>query len=366
MRINKKEITSIHYMRGIAASFIVFYHILNRKNIYNNLYIDWLNSGVDLFFVISGFVIFSVAMNPNTSPKEFLRRRFIRVVPLYWFFTSMFILFSLYIPNFNTSFIFHANQAIKSFLFIPHYHPSHSKEIWPILIPGWSLNYEIFFYIIFAGILLTGRIYIFSKITIIFTSIITLKLFIESKNPIFVAYTNPIIFEFVAGIFFANLYYNTSLFKNRKNIQYIGIALIIISFFLLLLSLHPNIGQIPRAIKWGLPTSLIIFGCLLSEDLIAKFKISFLRVLGNASYSIYLSHSFGIGACTFMWKRINYPLQGISLFLFTIISFLVCILCGIIAYYLIEKPLLTFLQEKLKKTGKNAEIIISKKQMAIK
>ena len=138
MNIRKKEITSIHYMKGIAASLIDFYHILNRKNIYKNSYIDWLNSGVDLLFVISWFVIFSVAMNRNTSPKEFLRRRFIRIVPLYWFFTSIFILLSLYIPNFNTSFTFHSNQAIKSFLFIPHYHANHSKEIWPILIPGWS------------------------------------------------------------------------------------------------------------------------------------------------------------------------------------------------------------------------------------
>ncbi len=366
MNIIKKEITSIHYMRGIAASLIVFYHILNRKNIYSNLYIDWLNSGVDLFFVISGFVIFSVAMNPNTSPKEFLLRRFIRVVPLYWFFTSIFILLSLFIPNFNTSFIFHANQAIKSFLFIPHYHAIHSKEIWPILIPGWSLNYEIFFYIIFAGILLTVRKYLFTKITIIFTSLIILKLFIESNNPIFVAYTNPIILEFVAGIFFANIYYKTSFFKNKKKFQYIGIALIISSFFLLLLSLHPNFCQMPRAIKWGLPTSLIIFGCLLSEDLISMFKISSLRVLGNASYSIYLSHSFGIGACTFLWKKTHYPFQGISLFIFTILSFSICILIGILSYYLIEKPLLNFLQVRLKKTNKKTITNISQEQIIIK
>jgi exopolysaccharide production protein ExoZ len=366
MNINKNEITSIHYMRGIAASLIVIYHILNRKNNYNPLNINWLNSGVDLFFVISGFVIFSVAINPNTSPKEFLRRRFIRVIPLYWFFTTIFILLKLSIPNFDSSSSFHIAQAIKSFLFIPHYHSTYPKEIWPILIPGWSLNYEIFFYLTFAGILFTGRNFLFTKMAILFSMLIAVKLFFENKNPIYLTYTNPIILEFLAGIFLANLYYNTQFFKNRKKLLFLGFPIVIIGFIFFVLSREPSISQMPRALKWGLPATLIIFGCLLSEKLISKFKVSFLRVLGNASYSIYLSHSFGIGACSFLWKKTNYSFQGISLFIFSIVTLTICILVGMMSYYLIEKPLLNFLQKKSKRIDKEITSHLPEKQMMIK
>ncbi len=361
MSINKREISSIHYMRGIAASFIVFFHILNRKNIYNTSYIDWLNSGVDIFFVISGFVIFSVAINPNMTPREFLRRRFIRVVPLYWFFTSIFILLSLYIPNFNSSSIFHTSQAIKSFLFIPHYHATHSKEIWPLLIAGWSLNYEIFFYIIFAGVLLTGKKFLFTKITILFSSFVIMKSFIKIENPIFIAYTNPILMEFIAGVLFAKLYYRTILIKKLEKIKYFGILILLISFLLLIISIHPSISVLPRVIKWGIPASLIILSCLLSEEYISKFKVIFLRILGNASYSIYLSHPFSIGACSFFWKKINYSFHGTSLFIFTLFSFSICIIIGILSYYIIEKPLLNFLQKWIKKEVQN----IPQKQIMI-
>ena len=346
MIIKKNEITSIHYMRGIAALLIVIFHILNRKSIYGQLKIDWLNSGVDLFFIISGFVIYSSSRNPKVTPKEFLRRRFIRVVPLYWFFTSIFIILKLSIPNFDSNSSFHVIQIIKSFLFIPHYHANFNKEIWPILIPGWSLNYEIYFYLIYALVLITGRKFLLTKMSILFVLFIALNIQFENKNPIFVTYTNPIILEFLAGIFLAKLYSSKEYFNYKEKFSFLGIPLIIIGSIFLLFSLEPLFSQMNRAIKWGFPAFLIILGCLLSEETISKFKSLFLRVFGNSSYSIYLSHSFGIGLCSFIWKKLNYSLQGICLIMFTLFTFLTCISIGIISYYLIERNLLNFLQNK--------------------
>jgi len=83
----RQDIIPIQMLRGIAASMVVFVHLdIQLKRLgYGTLDAPWLGSGVDIFFVISGFIMWvSVARRPATSAGEFMRNRLIRIVPLYW------------------------------------------------------------------------------------------------------------------------------------------------------------------------------------------------------------------------------------------------------------------------------------------
>src|SRR4051794_18164497 len=95
------KIHSIQYLRGIAAIMVVIYHLqiqLQRMH-YNGTFPDWLSSGVDIFFVISGFIMWSTTIDHNMSVYEFIVRRLIRIVPLYWTVTTFFVIMMFVAPN---------------------------------------------------------------------------------------------------------------------------------------------------------------------------------------------------------------------------------------------------------------------------
>ena len=160
-----QSIEGLQYLRGIAALMVVFYH----SRSYFGDVPDWTrigSRGVDIFFVISGFIMAYATRHladDVTAIKAsliFLSKRFIRVVPLYW--VALLWASSVYWINWvSTSgsleelYLNISPELIsiaKDFLFIPHLSIDEDEqgEIFPVLIQGWTLNYEMFFYFIFA------------------------------------------------------------------------------------------------------------------------------------------------------------------------------------------------------------------------
>src|SRR4051812_41404716 len=86
----------------------------------------------------------------NSTVGEFVVRRLIRIVPLYWLFTLLLVALYALAPGGLHSTVISPETLTKSLLFVPHYSLGHPGEIWPILVPGWTLNYEMFFYLVFA------------------------------------------------------------------------------------------------------------------------------------------------------------------------------------------------------------------------
>src|SRR5438270_3136635 len=192
-------------LRAIAATMVVFVHMdlqLQRLH-YPTLGTAWMASGVDIFFVISGFIMWtSVERRPDITAGSFFRNRLIRIVPLYWFATTLVLLVAVIAPQVLNTTVLRPWHAIASYLFIPARHPT-TRMFWPLLIPGWSLNYEMLFYAIFAvAIALGGQLRVRRLVVIVgmLCGILMVANLTKSRIDIMNFYGNPIVLEFVAGI----------------------------------------------------------------------------------------------------------------------------------------------------------------------
>lgn len=151
MTSSPKTLRSIQTARAIAALLVVLHHLSlrfeQRVGGFNFLSVfDHFGfAGVDLFFVISGLIMVITCQQHFrhlTAAPPFLWRRVTRIVPLYWLFTFIQLLAMAIIPS-ATVRDFSARDIVASLLIVP-------QSVYPILAPGWTLTYEMFFYIVFA------------------------------------------------------------------------------------------------------------------------------------------------------------------------------------------------------------------------
>jgi len=212
-------IENIQILRGFAAINVVLFHIILTALTYNqtaNLLLllgNFGSSGVDIFFVISGFIITYAQSVNKKKISEFLVLRFIRIVPLYWFLTFVFsILFFFFSSYFRERTI-----SLELFFYSIFFISNISLTVPPVIIPGWTLEYEMIFYLLFSISLFIKKLkfkFIYLFIIISFTAFI-LK---EFK-----------MLEFLFGVICAFIYLNY--YINKKNSF---ILLIVFIFFFLI------------------------------------------------------------------------------------------------------------------------------------
>lgn len=324
-RTRNEQIVSLQYLRAFAALLVVFHHVRNPSNGLFNPIAGWNfgQAGVDMFFLISGYIMYSVARTDR--PIRFLRRRIIRIVPLYWLAT-LFLCFQVAIgfPDMLPT----PGQLLRSLLFIPQFHPQNTTEIWPFLIPGWTLQYEMFFYALFAiGLAFRRPLAVTLLIGALVISIGHLGAG-QNGSAVFAAYTSPIITEFFQGMLIALIHQRRSLAAYWMALP-LGIGALFV---------FGNLDA-PRLLIWGLPSTLILVGCLALEDARKMPTLPLFRLLGDASYSIYLSHVFVLQIGLLVWWKV--PVSGWTQFLiFTPTAVVGCAFIGILVYRYIERPLL--------------------------
>ena len=141
---NTSKDYSIELLRFLAATAVVFVHIPIVK---------FGNIGVDIFFAISGFVMM---LSTESSSKNFFLKRIIRVAPTYYIFTLGVFFSALIAPSVLNNTTADFSQLVQSFLFVPF--DKNGVGHYPILFLGWTLNYEMYFYLLFALALFTINI----------------------------------------------------------------------------------------------------------------------------------------------------------------------------------------------------------------
>ncbi|WP_158212195.1 acyltransferase family protein [Sphingomonas dokdonensis] len=268
---------SIQYLRGLASLMVLLYHAgYDLGLITEGSRPHWLASGVDIFFVVSGFVMVTATADRPVTARRFLASRIARVVPIYWLATlAMIAILALRGQMLPT-----LGEVAFSFLFI-FYFNARVQDTSPILGPGWTLNYEIYFYLVFAALLrvpVLGRIAIMA---LLFVAITALRPVVPADSAFLVRVTSPIPLEFVAGMVIG--YGRGRLMQAPAAL---GAALIGIAFAALSLLDPP----LPRVAFFAPPAVLIVLGGVMLERHIGRRHIGLLGRLGDVSYSLYLTH----------------------------------------------------------------------------
>lgn len=325
MRKISGNINNLQILRAFAAINVVIFHIIGTSTAYGfepdklSLFRGWGANGVDVFFVLSGFVMLHSQLQKKRSAWNFFKFRLIRIIPIYWFVT-MIVVFSYFLvplSSFNST-IPSIEMILQSLFFLSAAISGNS----PVLGVGWTLEWEMLFYLIFAFSLLFSKwnkSYLFIIIFFIFTIIVTSEF---------------IIIEFLYGMLIAYLYDQYSVGHKK------GLAIAIVGFVFLLCSINQLDSEyFHRVIVWGLPSFLIIFGLVYAK----QYKSLLLEYLGNASYSIYLIHFLFISVFYKVINNMSIVLNNDFLAFSCLIG---SILCGAILYSFIEKPLMEFLKSK--------------------
>lgn len=163
----------------------------------------WGHLGVDLFFMISGFIMVHTTWGKPVTPWQFISNRIRRIVPLYWTATLAMIGLALVLPSQFRSLRFDAVSVVKSLGFVPFYSLSDPGVVFPVLKPGWTLNYEMFFYLLFALSMLLARRWRVPSMVALLGCLVGLGYLYAPTNAILSVYTGPKLIEFGFGMVIA-------------------------------------------------------------------------------------------------------------------------------------------------------------------
>jgi peptidoglycan/LPS O-acetylase OafA/YrhL len=264
-------------------------------------------AGVDIFFVISGFIIAysSGSLFGRTGAwREFLLRRLARIVPLYWLITGFMIYAFSVIGSRAWSDASWASVA-ASFLFVPA--TNADGLTFPILTIGWTLNYEMAFYLLFAAALCFPQATALTIVVGALVLLVALGELFEPTNPVLRFWTSPVILEFAAGICLYE-------FHRSGRLALSGIARLLLSVAALLcLALYRGEPGFWRWIIWGGPATVLVAAALGPTSFQGIFAKAARRA-GDWSYGIYLAHfpivMIGAMACQVLLPRTNWVWLG--------------------------------------------------------
>jgi peptidoglycan/LPS O-acetylase OafA/YrhL len=286
----RKQFAGIQALRGIAACMVVATHatfLWSQDFGGNNNSSFWENgsSGVDIFFVISGFVM-AISIK-NLTWSKFIGRRLLRIAPLYWLITSLTLLKLLAIAI-HPSLAINATHLhvpldyiLASFLFIPY--RNSVGLIQPIVSAGWTLSFEMFFYCLFA-LALALKVHVVRFLTPTLIILALVGLLHTGKWPSVTELASPLLLEFLAGVLLA--YAVGFGFRiNAAVSSFLGII-----GFSGVMTLHiPNFPG-GRALAWGASAFLVVQAFVMLEDKLGTFIPRWILRIGDASYSLYLGH----------------------------------------------------------------------------
>ncbi len=346
--MNHRRIDNIQRLRGIAVLLVVSYHLFRTEEKFlpnNRLLPEWLSfgaAGVDLFFVISGFVMVWTTANRDVTPFDFLKRRAARIYPLYWVYSAVVFAVFLAKPAWVNASQSGQFSILRSFLLLP-------DDRLPLLMVGWSLVYEVYFYAVFSLLLLAREslrpLFLWCWLVAISIGVVVRT----PTGPFASLMFSPMAAEFILGCFAALLLLGRKVPRSFA----LGALLAGILSAVLVSTFAPvETGLVldwPRVCLFGVPAFLILFGSAGVQSTSASSRGFLIRV-GDASYSLYLCHLLVLSAGARLFTTVL-P-QGEPRALLLSVLFAAALLCGELSYRFFERPLLDRLARKRKESGR--------------
>lgn len=359
-----RQLQSVQALRGVAATFVVIFHAVEiwRKMTGFDLFPGpwdrgW--SGVDLFFVISGFIMVWICTEPSSplrKPGRFLYDRLTRIYPLWWIYCA--VMASYFFLSYGQP-----SAPGSEMPGGPTGHFLQSMLLWPtgqlpVLGVGWTLTFELAFYAVFALFLLLPQRFWIALLAVWAIAIglswpeeVTARL----PNSWLGVLLNPLCLQFIQGGAVAWFMRSWSV---KAGFGWMFLLAGIFLFGALLIAGN-QIADLTthgvRALLFG-PAGMLIVAGLVTLEGQNKIQIpSVMKAVGDSSYTLYLAHFIGLLAyariCEF-FGLFDVP-NAVAMGLFVLIGIGASLIGSHLAYRLIERPLLKLSRTPMRRMAKD-------------
>ncbi len=327
----------VQALRAVACLMVVAFHVLEAAG--RRAGLAWPNGsgGVDLFFVISGFVMFTSSRGlagRRDGWRVFLQRRLERIVPLYWLLTVAKTAITLAAPGLAPTTRLSAWNLAASLLFVPA--RDAAGIVRPVLPVGWTLNYEMLFYLVFAGALACRR----RPLAVLLPVLLPLGLagfWRQEDWPAVLSMANGLVLELCGGVALAQ-----AMTRGWRPGPPASAAML--SAGLALLMVVPAAGPW-RFLAWGLPALLMVAGTVGLEAGFRRRMPGLLLKLGDASYAIYLSHVFVVPVLVYALAGNRLP-PVVALAMLLPACLIVSSATGLVLHRFVDAPIQSWLRRK--------------------
>jgi exopolysaccharide production protein ExoZ len=331
----RATLLNVQALRALAAVMVVFVHIEALAVMAGGraATLEFGNAGVDLFFVISGFIMVFTTGRKPMGPVTFLAARWRRIAPLYWSATLAVFAIAVLAPRLLQNTQGDLPHLIASLLFLPLQRADGAMR--PVVFVGWTLNFEMAFYVLFAGGLMLRRRRLGVLATFaVLAAAVAWGQWARPQNPMLAFYTTPMVLEFGFGMLLGLAWP----YLPRRRWPALALGAAAVAAFALILAapgLWPG-GE--RMVVFGLPAVVIVAAALTLERSGLALRWEWTRQLGNASYAIYLSHFFVTQAAVLVAGKLQLHGPLAALFM-GIVALAGAGAAGLALHYALERPL---------------------------
>ena len=324
---------SVQALRALAAWAVVCHHFMQiffdfeARGPIGQLFIDKGAVGVDIFFVISGLVIFLSTEGKALPPARFLLYRLFRIVPAYWLYTVLMALLVVFARPLLPDQTVDWSHLLLSLLFIPTENPG-GYGIYPTLNVGWTLNYEMLFYVLFAWALLF-RLQV--RLLVVAALLFAVCQAWTGFGWVSEFYRSDIVYEFLLGIGIGMLY-RRGWIGPALWLPLLGVGTALLAIY----HLPPE----PRLLNWGVPSAVLVMASMALERHVERNRL--LKLLGDCSYSVYLMHVLVLSAGGYLARR-----YGINPYLMFVVCALAIAIGSWLSYEWVEKRSYQWLKARI-------------------
>jgi len=323
----------IQILRFVAAVAVIAFHALGvapdghkvAESVISFV-LSYGGRGVDLFFVISGFIIFYATHGRGLTPAEFLRRRVERIVPPYFFVTFVVTVLAVTLPaTFGAVDWYTPRHILKSLAFV-----AFTDGEMPVVYVGWSLEYEMYFYLAVALLMAATRDP-WRNIVVMFSALAIVGRIpgVEAALGNYTFFVDPMILEFVLGVIVGRMFVTGRVDWPMP----VAIACAIAA----VLATDPT----NRIIVSGIPSALLVMAAafLSRKRTNPSWPERVLARLGDASYSIYLAQ---VETVSLAGQAVAGLIPSIPPMLLLIVTTVIVVAFGLLLNIAVERPLLRF------------------------
>src|ERR1700754_4429701 len=321
----------IQILRFFAALAVVAFHALGAPpkgfevpESALSFALSYGGRGVDLFFVISGFVIFYATHRAKLTPAEFLRRRVVRIVPLYFFVIFTVTMLAITLPaTFGTPDWYTPRHILKSLAFI-----SFTDGEVPVVYVGWSLEYEMYFYLATALLMALTRD-VWRNIVVMFSAVAIVRQIpgVATALGNYAFFADSMILEFVLGVIVGWVFVNGRVGWPMPVAAACAIAAVLLT------------DPLNRVVVAGIPAACLVAAAAWAsrKRLDPSWPERALARLGDASYSIYLAQVETVSLASIAVAGL-FP--AIPPLLLLVLTSCIVVALGLALNILVERPLL--------------------------